>query len=43
MGPTFYILYHNIYNSWQIYRFEKRRGQALNEGKETHKEVSTDV
>ncbi len=25
MGPTFYILYHNIYNSWQIYRFEKRR------------------
>lgn len=27
MGPTFYILYHNIYNSWQIYRFEKRRGK----------------
>jgi BASS family bile acid:Na+ symporter len=27
MGPTFYILYHNIYNSWQIYRFEKRRNQ----------------
>jgi bile acid:Na+ symporter, BASS family len=27
MGPTFYILYHNLYNSWQIYRFEKRRGQ----------------
>ena len=25
MGPTFYILYHNIYNSWQIYRFERRR------------------
>ncbi len=25
MGPTFYILYHNLYNSWQIYRFEKRR------------------
>jgi len=25
MGPTFYILYHNIYNSWQIYRFEHRR------------------
>jgi BASS family bile acid:Na+ symporter len=24
MGPTFYILYHNIYNSWQIYRFERR-------------------
>jgi len=28
MGPTFYILYHNLYNSWQIYRFEKRRRQA---------------
>jgi BASS family bile acid:Na+ symporter len=27
MGPTFYILYHNVYNSWQIYRFEKRRSQ----------------
>ncbi len=26
MGPTFYILYHNLYNSWQIYRFERRRG-----------------
>ena len=25
MGPTFYILYHNIYNSWQIYRFERYR------------------
>lgn len=25
MGPTFYILYHNLYNSWQIYRFEARR------------------
>ncbi len=25
MGPTFYILYHNIYNSWQIYRYERRR------------------
>jgi BASS family bile acid:Na+ symporter len=25
MGPTFYILYHNIYNSWQIYRFDRRR------------------
>lgn len=23
MGPTFYIIYHNLYNSWQIYRFEK--------------------
>ena len=27
MGPTFYILYHNLYNSWQIYRFERRRGE----------------
>jgi bile acid:Na+ symporter, BASS family len=25
LGPTFYILYHNLYNSWQIYRFERRR------------------
>ncbi len=25
MGPTFYILYHNLYNSFQIYLFEKRR------------------
>ena len=24
MGPTFYILYHNLYNSWQIYRFEQK-------------------
>jgi bile acid:Na+ symporter, BASS family len=24
MGPTFYILYHHLYNSWSIYRFEKR-------------------
>jgi bile acid:Na+ symporter, BASS family len=43
MGPTFYILYHNIYNSWQIYRFERRRGQSLNGERESHKEVSTDV
>lgn len=27
MGPTFYILYHNLYNSWQIYRFERRSKQ----------------
>jgi len=25
MGPTFYILYHHLYNSWLIYRFEKAR------------------
>lgn len=29
MGPTFYILYHNLYNSWQIYRFEKRSKEIL--------------
>jgi BASS family bile acid:Na+ symporter len=28
MGPTFYILYHNLYNSWQIYRYEKRRSTS---------------
>jgi BASS family bile acid:Na+ symporter len=28
MGPTFYILYHNLYNSWQIYRFERRRNDT---------------
>jgi BASS family bile acid:Na+ symporter len=27
MGPTFYILYHHIYNSWLIYRFEKAKGR----------------
>lgn len=25
MGPTFYILYHHLYNSWSMYRFERRR------------------
>jgi len=29
MGPTFYIIYHNLYNSWQIYRFEKRNKEIL--------------
>jgi bile acid:Na+ symporter, BASS family len=24
MGPTFYVLYHNLYNTWQIYRFERK-------------------
>jgi BASS family bile acid:Na+ symporter len=24
-GPTFYVLYHNLYNSFQIYLFERRR------------------
>jgi len=25
LGPMFYILYHHLYNSWLIYRFEKQR------------------
>lgn len=25
MGPTFYILFHHLYNSWSIYQFEKRQ------------------
>ena len=25
MGPTFYILYHHMFNSWLIYRYEKGR------------------
>jgi bile acid:Na+ symporter, BASS family len=25
MGPTFYILYHHLYNSWSIYQFERNR------------------
>jgi BASS family bile acid:Na+ symporter len=25
LGPMFYILYHHIFNSWVIYRFEKAR------------------
>jgi BASS family bile acid:Na+ symporter len=29
MGPTFYIVYHHIYNSWSIYQFEKRRSALL--------------
>ncbi len=28
MGPTFYIVYHNLYNSFQIYLFEKRRNNT---------------
>jgi BASS family bile acid:Na+ symporter len=27
MGPTFYILYHHLYNSWSIYRFERKNKQ----------------
>jgi BASS family bile acid:Na+ symporter len=25
LGPTFYIIYHNLYNSFQLYAFEKVR------------------
>ena len=28
MGPMFYILYHHLYNSWSIYKFEKERGEV---------------
>ena len=27
MGPTFYVLYHNLYNTWQIYRFERQNNK----------------
>ncbi len=33
MGPTFYILYHNLYNSWQIYRCERRRNSTKKPGR----------
>jgi len=29
MGPMFYILYHHLYNSWSIYRFERKRAASL--------------
>jgi len=25
LGPMLYIVYHHLYNSWVIYRFEKQR------------------
>jgi BASS family bile acid:Na+ symporter len=25
MGPVFYMFYHNLYNSWSIYQFERRQ------------------
>jgi BASS family bile acid:Na+ symporter len=31
MGPTSYVLYHNLYNSFQIYLFEKRKSIKLKE------------
>jgi bile acid:Na+ symporter, BASS family len=32
MGPTFYILFHHLYNSWSIHRFEKSRDILPMEG-----------
>ncbi|MEW6400558.1 MAG: hypothetical protein AB1649_02095 [Chloroflexota bacterium] len=29
MGPTFYILFHHLYNSWSIYQFERQRQTLL--------------
>lgn len=29
MGPTIYTFYHHLYNTWQIYRFEKRKKENL--------------
>lgn len=34
LGPMFYIVYHHVYNSWSIYRFERRRA--------THPRVSAE-
>jgi BASS family bile acid:Na+ symporter len=29
MGPTFYVLYHHIYNSWVIFQYERKRAIKL--------------
>lgn len=29
MGPTFYILYHHLYNSWSLHQFEKNRNALI--------------
>jgi len=29
MGPTIYTFFHHLYNTWQIYRFEKRKKEIL--------------
>lgn len=29
MGPTFYILYHHLYNSWSLHQFEKSRDSLV--------------
>jgi BASS family bile acid:Na+ symporter len=31
MGPMFYILYHHLYNSWSIYRYERGIGRRTTE------------
>jgi BASS family bile acid:Na+ symporter len=35
MGPMFYILYHHVYNSWMIYRFERQRAVGVRTALET--------
>lgn len=27
LGPTFYILYHNLYNAWQIMRYDQKQSK----------------
>jgi BASS family bile acid:Na+ symporter len=34
MGPTFYVLYHHIYNSWVIFQYERKRAILLKPRKE---------
>ncbi len=29
MGPTVYILFHHLYNTWQIYRYEKNNKEIV--------------
>jgi BASS family bile acid:Na+ symporter len=29
LGPTFYVVYHNLYNSFQLYALEKRRTNRM--------------
>jgi bile acid:Na+ symporter, BASS family len=31
MGPTFYILYHHLYNSWSLHQFEKGRARPISQ------------
>jgi BASS family bile acid:Na+ symporter len=31
LGPTFYVVYHNVYNSLQLYALERRRGRRTPE------------